>query len=140
MSLSLDTADILGELGVLVVEDSSEMRKIMQGMLSSIGVHQSFMAKDGMEALLFMGDCGDMIDIVLCDWNMPNMTGAELLGQIRSADPDIPFIMITGRADKGSILEARALGTTGYIAKPFSEEELAKKMTVVARMAAARNA
>lgn len=127
----------LDGLGVLVVEDSAEMRKILQGMLTDIGINQVFLAKDGMEALLFMGDCGDMIDMVLADWNMPIMDGGELLRQIRSADPDVPFIMISGRVDKNSILEARSSGVSSYIAKPFSVGQLQKKLTAVARMAEA---
>ena len=132
-----DSQSLLAGMGVLVVEDSQEMRKILQGMLSDIGVHQVFMAKDGMEALLFMGDCEDMIDIVLADWNMPHMDGAELLRQIRAADPYMPFVMITGRADKASVLEARSHGVSSYIAKPFSVEQLEKKLVAVARLAAA---
>lgn len=131
-------ASPLEGLGVLCVEDSQEMRKILQGMLTDIGIHQVFMAKDGVEALLFLGDCGDMIDMVLADWNMPFMDGAELLRQVRSADPDVPFVMITGRADKESVLEARNSGVSGYIAKPFSAEQLEKKLGAVARLAAAR--
>lgn len=112
------------------------MRNILQGMLTDIGIHQVFMAKDGVEALLFMGDCGDLISVVLADWNMPHMDGAELLRQIRTADPDIPFIMITGRADRASVLEAKSSGVSSYIAKPFSVEQLEKKLTAVARLAA----
>lgn len=133
-------ASPLEGLGILCVEDSQEMRKIMQGMLTDIGIHQVFMAKDGVEALLFMGDCGDMIDMVLADWNMPHMDGAELLRQIRSADPDVPFVMITGRADKASVLEARSHGVSGYIAKPFSVEQLEKKLKAVARLSEAARA
>ena len=128
----------LDDLGILIVEDSAEMRKILQGMLTDIGINQVFLAKDGMEALLFMGDCGDMIDMVLADWNMPIMDGGELLRQIRSADPDVPFIMISGRVDRNSILEARNSGVSSYIAKPFSVEQLQKKLTAVARMAEAK--
>jgi CheY-like chemotaxis protein len=74
---------------------------------------------------------------VLADWNMPVMDGNELLRQIRSADPDIPFIMITGRADRNSILEAKNSGVSSYIAKPFSVEHLEKKLVAVARIAEA---
>lgn len=124
----------LAHLGVLVVEDSREMRKIMQGMLTDLGINQVFMAKDGMEALHFMGDCYDMIDVVVADWNMPNMDGNELLRQIRSADPDVPFIMITGRGDKESVIEAKISGVSSYIVKPFSIEQLQGKLSVMARM------
>lgn len=124
----------IDDLGILVVEDSREMRKILQGMLTELGINQVFLAKDGMEALLFLGDCYDMIDVVMADWNMPNMDGSELLRQIRGADPDIPFIMITGRADKDSVVEARSQGVSSYIVKPFSIEQLESKLSVMARI------
>ncbi|MCK5041375.1 MAG: response regulator [Sphingomonadales bacterium] len=130
----IDEANEIADLGILIVEDSREMRKILQGMLTELGINQVFLAKDGVEALLFLGDCYDMIDIVVADWNMPNMDGSELLRQIRGADPDIPFMMITGRADKDSVVEAKSQGVSSYIAKPFSIEQLEKKLNVLSRM------
>jgi two-component system chemotaxis response regulator CheY len=123
---------------LLVIEDSQQMRKILQAMLSDIGVNQVFMAKDGVEGLMFLGDCDDMIDAVFCDWNMPNMTGVELLRQVRSVDGEMPFIMITGRKDENSVLEAKAAGITGYITKPFSAIELERKVKAIARVSAMR--
>lgn len=134
-----DLDDNFMDIGVLVVEDSREMRKILQGMLTELGINQVFMAKDGMEALHFLGDCYEMIDMVIADWNMPNMDGSELLRQIRGADPDLPFIMITGRADKDSVVEAKSQGVSSYIVKPFSIEQLERKLSVMTRLLQATN-
>ncbi|MCK5041085.1 MAG: response regulator [Sphingomonadales bacterium] len=123
---------------LLVVEDSKQMRKVLQSMLSEIGVNQVFLAKDGAEALVFLADCDDMIDAVFCDWNMPIMSGVELLRQVRSVDAEMPFIMITGRKDENSVLEAKAAGITGYMTKPFSLNELESKVKAIARLSAVR--
>lgn len=128
----------LEHICLLVVEDSQQMRKILQAMLSDIGVNQVFLAKDGTEGLIFLGDCDDMIDAVFCDWNMPNMSGVDLLRQVRSADAEMPFIMITGRKDESSVLEAKAAGITGYITKPFSIVELERKVRAISRVSAIR--
>ena len=124
----------LNDVGVLVVDDSYDMRKTMQSMLAEIGINQIFLAKDGMEALLFMGDCEDMVDLVLADWNMPVMSGGELLRQVRSADPYMPYILVTGRSDRASVIEAKAAGVTGYIAKPFSIDQLEEKLISALRI------
>lgn len=125
-------------LRVLVVEDSYETLNLLKGMLSDLQIHQIYTARDGKEALDFMGMCDGLIDIVLCDWNMPKLTGLELLQQIRTADADMPFIMITGISDVMSVVEAKVSGVTGYIRKPFSQDELGKKLSLVVRMLTSR--
>jgi len=116
------------EFVVLAVEDQSQARKVLQMSLKELGVNQIFTADDGQEALNFLGSCGDLVNIVICDWNMPRMTGLDLLKQIRSADPDLPFLMVTGRADQDSVMEAKTDGVSAYIAKPYSVKELERKL------------
>lgn len=126
------------ELRVLVVEDSFEAMNLVKGMLADLGIHEVYTAKNGMEALDFLGSCDDLIDVVVCDWNMPRMTGIELLRQLRTVDSDMPFIMVTGTADHQSVIEAKGSGVTAYLVKPYSANELAKKLGLVARMLRAR--
>lgn len=124
-------------LRVLLVEDSFESLNLTKGMLLDFGITQVYTAKDGAEALDLIGmfdDEEDFIDLVLCDWNMPRMSGMELLKQIRSAGQEMLFIMLTGRADYTSVAEARAYGITGYIKKPFSSDQLRKKLNVASRV------
>lgn len=127
-------------LRVLLVEDNFESANLTKGMLHELGVTQIYMAKNGAEALDLVGmfDDEDFLDLILCDWNMPVMDGMDLLKQIRSADPDLLFIMLTGRADYSSVTEARAFGISGYIRKPFSLDELRKKLVVASRIVARR--
>jgi two-component system chemotaxis response regulator CheY len=98
-------------------------------MLSQIGVRQASAAKNGKEAVVLLGDAikDPPFDFILCDWNMPTMTGVELLRHIRGANSTIPFLMITVRGDAASIQEAKELSVSGYIIKPFSLQQLEKK-------------
>ncbi|NCC22908.1 MAG: response regulator [Alphaproteobacteria bacterium] len=121
----------LCDLRVLLVEDQPDSRALIRNMLIELGITQVFESSDGKQALQFMDTAFDFIDIVICDWNMPGMTGVELLRQLRSADPSFPFLMVTGRADRGSVMEARSSGVTGYIAKPFSPTQLEAKLRVI---------
>lgn len=128
----------LGEMRVLAVEDNFTALNLLRSMLADIGVNQVFTAKDGKEALEFLGAAEDMIDVVLCDWKMPRMSGLDLLQQVRTVNPDIPFVMVTGNADKESILAAKNVGVTSYIAKPYSSKHLEKKLRAIARIVALR--
>lgn len=129
-------------LKVLLVEDEFEALNLVKSMLISMGITQIYTAKNGLEAMQFLGefDCDDLINVILCDWNMPRMSGLELLKQIRTVDPNVPFLMITGTADITSVSEAKAAGVTAYIKKPFSQDELKKKLVILARILAHRQA
>ena len=131
-----DTNRRIADLRILLVEDSFEAMALTRNMLADMGITQVFTAKNGMEAMdvLSVFDDEDFLDVVLCDWNMPRLSGMELLRQIRTCDPDLPFLMITGLADIESVTEARSCGVTGYIKKPFSANELQKKLGLVMRL------
>ena len=126
----------LDQLKILLVEDNYQSLNLTKKMLMDLHVAQIYTAKDGFEALQLLStfDGEDFVDIILCDWNMPRMTGVELLKQIRTCDPDMPFLMLTGVADYTSVTDARAHGVTGYIRKPFSLDELHKKLKLVSRV------
>lgn len=130
--------DDIRDLRVLVVDDSTEALNLIRAMLQELGLNQVFVSKDGKDALDFLGACDDLVNVILCDWNMPRLTGIELLRQVRSVDPGFPFIMVTGAADLDAVKEAKANGVTGYILKPFSARQLQKKLRAVARLLAAR--
>ena len=68
---------------------------------------------------------------------MPKMNGVELLRQLRTVDPDVPFLMVTGRSDMESVVEAKSSGVTGYIRKPFSPAELEAKLRILLHRVAA---
>lgn len=118
-------------LKVLLVDDQSDARLMLRTMLGELGVTQIFEANDGRQAMSFMDDASDLVNLVICDWNMPRMSGLDLLKQLRGAGIDVPFLMLTGRKDMQSVLEARNTGVTGYISKPFSPAHLEVKLRVL---------
>ena len=127
----------IADLKVLIVEDQAEARAMMRNMLAELGITQIFESKDGREALEFVDSAFDFIDIIICDWNMPEMTGVEFLRQMRTVDSDVPFLMVTGRSDIESVTEAKSSGVTGYIRKPFSPQQLEAKLRIILQRMAA---
>ncbi len=132
--------DTMECLRVLLVEDSMKAMDLIRGMLQDMGVTQVYTAKQGLEALEIMGVMGgsDAVDLILCDWNMPEMSGIEFLKRVREDDPDLAFLMITGVSNQDAVAEAISLGVTGYIKKPFSADDLKKKLLLVSRILAHR--
>lgn len=119
------------KLKVLVVDDQPDARALVRGMLGELGVTQIFEAADGKEAMSFTDAAMDMIDVIICDWNMPKMSGIELLRQMRSVSYDVPFLMVTGRSDLDLVASAKSSGVTAYIRKPFSPAHLEVKLRVI---------
>ena len=118
------------DLGVkiLVVDDFASMRSIVISSLGQLGFNHIFEAKDGVTA--FDAAKKEHVGLILCDWNMPNMNGLELLKKVRSdADlKDTPFIMITAEGKKENVMEAVKAGVNNYVTKPFDTETLRKKI------------
>ena len=127
------TDSAFSHLNILIVDDERSVVKILRTMLTNIGVGQILVAHDGIEASGFLDECGDKIDIIICDWNMPHMNGLQLLKKVRSSDPDKAFVMLTGTATQEAVREAKRLKITAFIAKPFSQLEISKKLEMVAR-------
>lgn len=122
----------ISEFKILLVEDQLEARTMLKTMLMELGVTQIFESANGREALNFIDSAFDFVNLIICDWNMPQMSGVEFLRQLRSVDPETPFLMITGRGDLDSVVEAKSSGVTGYIRKPFSMTQLEAKLRILA--------
>ena len=116
---------------VLVVDDFATMRRIVKNVLRQVGFTNIIEADDGKTALKELKK--ENIDLILCDWNMPEMPGIDLLKQIRSDDDlkDIPFVMVTAEAQKENILEAVKSGVNSYVVKPFTAETISEKLKKV---------
>lgn len=120
----------------LVVDDFSTMRRIVRNLLKELGFVKVEEAEDGVMALQKLR--GGNFDFVVTDWNMPNMTGIELLKNIR-ADAQLkglPVLMITAEAKKENIVEAAQNGASGYIVKPFTAATLDEKLSKIMKTAA----
>jgi two-component system chemotaxis response regulator CheY len=118
-------------LRFLVVDDFSTMRRIVRNLLKELGYANAEEAEDGAVALNRLKT--EKFDFVVSDWNMPNMTGIELLKSIR-AEPalkTLPVLMITAEARKENIIEAAHAGANGYIVKPFTAATLDEKLTKI---------
>jgi two-component system chemotaxis response regulator CheY len=114
---------------ILVVDDFSTMRRIVRNLLKELGFSNVHEAEDGVEALNKLRSENNF-DFVVSDWNMPNMTGIELLKVIR-ADPalkHLPLLMVTAEAKRENIIEAAQAGASGYVVKPFTAATLDEKL------------
>lgn len=115
-------------LKVLVVDDMSTMRRILKNVLKQIGYTDLHEAEDGAVGLKKLREGG--FGLVVSDWNMPVMSGIELLRAIR-ADSDIkhlPVLMVTAEAEKDNIIEAVQAGVSNYVVKPFTADALLEKL------------
>lgn len=118
-------------LKFLVVDDFSTMRRIVRNLLKELGFTNVDEAEDGVNALHKLKN--GTYEFVITDWNMPNMTGIDLLKNIR-ADASLkhlPVLMITAEAKKENIIEAAQSGASGYIVKPFTAAVLEEKLNKI---------
>ncbi|MDQ1330867.1 MAG: two-component system, chemotaxis family, chemotaxis protein CheY [Thermodesulfobacteriota bacterium] len=113
---------------VLVVDDFATMRRIVKNILKQIGFTDIVEAEDGKSALKMLQN--DKFGLIMCDWNMPEMPGIELLGRIRADEQlkGIPFVMVTAEAQKENIMDAVKAGVNSYIVKPFTAEIVEQKL------------
>jgi len=123
---------------ILLVDDSRTIRNIQKNVLTRLGHTEIMEAGDGVEALQQIKK--DRPDLVLIDWNMPNMDGITLVREIRATDQQLPLIMCTTEAEKGRVLEAIKAGVNNYIVKPFSTETLEEKIRQTMEKAQAKAA
>lgn len=116
------------KMKVLVVDDFSTMRRIVKNILRQLGFDNIVEADDGTSAKAKLES--ERIDFVVSDWNMPNMSGLELLKWVRSQEEfkDMPFLMVTAEAQKENVLEAVKAKVSNYIVKPFTAETLNEKI------------
>ncbi len=123
------------DLKILVVDDFPTMRRIVKTLLKQNGFNNFTEAEDGEEAYKILQQHGDF-EMIVSDWNMPNMTGLEFLKTVR-ADAKfkhLPFLMVTAEAEKENIIEAVKAGVSNYIVKPFTGQALKEKLDKIDQM------
>ncbi|MCH5277564.1 MAG: chemotaxis response regulator CheY [Desulfovibrionaceae bacterium] len=113
---------------VLVVDDFSTMRRIVKNILRQLGFNNVVEADDGSTAWEVLNK--DKIDFIISDWNMPTMTGIELLRKVRASEQfgNLPFLMVTAEAQQENIIEAAQARVSNYIVKPFTAETMKQKI------------
>ena len=112
---------------ILIVDDDASMRTLTRRMLSRMGVTNLAEAEGGAQALRLLEAAP--VDLIICDWNMPAMSGMELFARARSLRPDLLFLMLTGRADAESQAAAREAGVAAFLVKPISAPDLRVQIT-----------
>ena len=123
---------------ILLVDDSRTIRNIQKNVLAQLGYTDVLEAADGVEALKVLNE--DRPDLMLVDWNMPNMDGLSLVKAVREKDKSLSIIMCTTEAEKGRVLEAIKAGVNNYVVKPFTAETLAEKIEqTLAKVGAAKS-
>jgi two-component system chemotaxis response regulator CheY len=121
--MAIDTS-----IKVLVVDDFATMRRIVKGVLKQLGFSSIVEAEDGSGALETLKK--EKVGLIISDWNMPKMSGLDLLKWVRGHDEfkDMPFLMVTAEAQKENILEAVKAQVSNYIVKPFTAETMNEKI------------
>lgn len=114
---------------VMIVDDDQTMRTLIRRMLGRMKIGTLLEAEGGEQALQQLEGAAAPCDLVICDWNMPGMSGIELFDRVHALKPQLPFLMLTGRADAGSVIAAKKAGVPAYIVKPIAPEELRTKIS-----------
>ncbi|MCO6430343.1 MAG: response regulator [Deltaproteobacteria bacterium] len=122
------------EPNVLIADDHAVIRNMVRAILKGIGIENVATAENGSTALqrILEGD----IDFVICDWNMPVMSGIDVLRRVRADErfAKLPFLMLTAEAYRENVVEAVSLGVSDYVSKPFTAEVLSEKVMKLLNM------
>lgn len=114
---------------ILVVDDSSTMRRIIRNTLGRLGHKEILEAEHGIEAWDILNK-NEGINVLITDWNMPEMNGLELVKRVRAEEKyaDMPIIMVTTEGGKAEVITALKAGVNNYIVKPFTPQVLKEKL------------
>jgi two-component system chemotaxis response regulator CheY len=118
---------------ILIVDDFATMRRILKNILKQLGFKNLVEADDGTTAWEVLEN--QEIDLIISDWNMPKMTGLELLKKVRADSRYVkkPFLMVTAEAQKQNVIEAVQAGVSNYVVKPFTAEAISDKLEKILR-------
>ncbi len=113
---------------ILIVDDFSTMRRFIKNLLRDLGFTNTVEADDGLTAIPILNS--GSIDFLVTDWNMPGMTGIDLLRHVRADEKlrTLPVLMVTAEAKREQIIEAAQAGVNGYVVKPFTALALKEKI------------
>lgn len=121
-------------LRVLLVEDNAFAQRLAASVLRQLGVKQLTVVTDGQAAIDLLGSSELQFDLIVSDWNMPKVTGLQLLQHVRKTWLNMPFLMLTGNANEEFVIAARENKVDAYVIKPFSASQLRQKLTVMFNM------
>jgi two-component system, chemotaxis family, chemotaxis protein CheY len=124
------------ETKILVIDDMKTMRMVMKKCLKELGFTNLAEADDGETAWPLIdqeASAGTPFQLILSDWNMPKLSGLDLLKKIRKDErvKAVPFLLITAESDKGQVMEAIKAGVSNYLVKPFTADQVKEKLEAV---------
>jgi two-component system, chemotaxis family, chemotaxis protein CheY len=132
-SISTNVEQLLQSIDILVVDDNQFTRKLIRNLLVNVGVKNVHEAGDGITGLEAIRTLSP--DVVVLDWEMPFLNGAELVRIVRSPGvfpiPDVPIIMLSGHAERWRVIEAIRLGVNEYLMKPISAKALLDRLVSI---------
>ena len=118
---------------ILIVDDSKVMRMMVGRALTAAGLSPEITeAGDGVEGLSKFNET-EGLQLILSDWNMPNMNGLEFVKEVRKINQDVPIVMITTEGSEDKIGEAIAAGANGYVCKPFTPDKIKEQVNSVVK-------
>jgi two-component system chemotaxis response regulator CheY len=123
---------------ILLIDDSKSMRAIQRAALQPMGKLDIVEATDGVDALSKV--IASKPNIILCDSDMPNMSGLDFVRALRQTDRTTPIVLISTRSDRASVVEAIQAGVTNYVVKPFTPDLLRQRVTDALSRAASKKA
>lgn len=131
--LSREVTTLIHSLSVLIVEDNSFTRKVNRGLLAHLGIKTIHEAADGVAGLQAIRTFAP--DLAIVDWNLPMVSGAELLRMVRSPGtfplPDIPIIMLTCHGERWRVVESQRLGAHEFLVKPVSCQAILDRIVAI---------
>lgn len=113
---------------ILLIDDSRTMRNIQKNVLKTLGEHEITEAGDGVEGLAAIAATAGPFELILVDWNMPNLDGLSFVKKMREKDKATPVIMVTTEAEKTRIIDAIKAGVNNYVVKPFTPDALLERI------------
>ena len=113
---------------ILLIDDSRTMRNIQKNVLKALGEYECTEAGDGVEGLSALAAAPSSFDLILVDWNMPNLDGFSFVKRMREKDKTTPVIMVTTEAERSRIIDAIKAGVSNYVIKPFTPDSLMERV------------
>jgi DNA-binding response OmpR family regulator len=124
--MQLDASLPFADLRVLLIDDDASLRGLVCAMLRRMGITRHTAVDTGQEGLARATN--EAFDLVICDWQLPDISGIDILKSVRLRRPDLPFLMMSGQNALHSVLQAKEAGASAYLTKPFPFGALEAKL------------
>jgi len=128
----MEVPGVVAGLAALVVDDDASIRSLLTLMLQRL-MTTPIAAENGDQAIQLFRAAPAFFDLVICDWNMPGLSGIDVCREVRAERPKLPFLMLTARRDLQSVQTAQKNGISSYIVKPFNADDLKAKIVSAMR-------